>query len=183
MNAEDFWANTEPDGACLVWTAGKNGLGYGNLRFEGRTRLAHRVAFYLRMGRWPNGLLRHLCNNPPCVLHVVEGTKSENGLDAVAAGTHHQVRKTHCPQGHPYDDENTILRKRGGRFCRTCMREHNRRYAVKKRAAVHSEAVDGCFDRLHEVAPLLPTEAKRALRHQAHVWAVHLHKLMLAVAE
>lgn len=31
------------------------------------------------------------------------------------------VDKTHCPQGHPYSVENTYIRKRGGRECRTCV--------------------------------------------------------------
>lgn len=39
------------------------------------------------------------------------------------------------------------------------------------------------LDALNLLAPLLPTEAKRQLRHQAHVWAVHLHKLLVATAD
>ncbi|MGW2936067.1 GIY-YIG nuclease family protein [Streptomyces sp. NPDC001156] len=40
-------------------------------------------------------------------------------------------RKTHCPQGHPYDDANTALeqggnRKTPSRKCRACMRERAR---------------------------------------------------------
>ncbi len=34
--------------------------------------------------------------------------------------------KTHCPQGHPYSPENTYLRPRGGRECRTCVLARNR---------------------------------------------------------
>jgi hypothetical protein len=30
--------------------------------------------------------------------------------------------ETHCPHGHPYSPENTYVRKRGGRECRTCVR-------------------------------------------------------------
>lgn len=32
---------------------------------------------------------------------------------------HHQLRKTHCPQGHPYEGENLMV-WRGQRKCRTC---------------------------------------------------------------
>lgn len=37
-----------------------------------------------------------------------------------------QRLKTHCPHGHPYDEENTRYTKKGHRQCRTCMRERNR---------------------------------------------------------
>jgi hypothetical protein len=28
--------------------------------------------------------------------------------------------KTHCPQGHPYDEENTYIRASGSRVCKEC---------------------------------------------------------------
>jgi len=40
----------------------------------------------------------------------------------------HQRKKTHCPQGHPYDEKNTRWSPRGSRYCRTCeaIRAHAR---------------------------------------------------------
>jgi hypothetical protein len=40
-------------------------------------------------------------------------------------------RKTHCPQGHPYDEANTVIERSGNgktpsRKCRTCLRERAR---------------------------------------------------------
>lgn len=35
--------------------------------------------------------------------------------------------RTHCPQGHPYDAENTYVTSRGSRSCRTCQRERRNR--------------------------------------------------------
>lgn len=35
--------------------------------------------------------------------------------------------KTHCPQGHPYDQENTYRHPRGDRQCRTCIRARRRK--------------------------------------------------------
>ena len=37
------------------------------------------------------------------------------------------AEKTHCPQGHPYDEENTYEIPGGGRGCKECMREHTRK--------------------------------------------------------
>jgi hypothetical protein len=38
--------------------------------------------------------------------------------------------KTHCPAGHPYDQENTYIPSRGGRQCRACHRERARARAA-----------------------------------------------------
>lgn len=54
------------------------------------------------------------------------GTRSENLYDRVRHGTHHMAIKTHCPQGHPYDDANTYITRDGKRrMCRTCLRNRN----------------------------------------------------------
>ena len=49
-------------------TGGPNGKGYVILRFmhDGRfkTRLAHRVAFLLMEGRWPEGVIDHINGDP-----------------------------------------------------------------------------------------------------------------------
>lgn len=131
---ENFWARTKPDGACVVWTGYTDPQGYGRINIEGIPILTHRYAFYLRMGRWPDGILRHLCDNPPCVLHAVEGTYSENAFDKVAAGNHHSAKKTHCPQGHPYDEANTYVWRRERR-CRACIKQHAREYYLRKKSA------------------------------------------------
>jgi hypothetical protein len=41
--------------------------------------------------------------------------------------------KTHCPQGHPYDEVNTYRQRRGSRACRICMREASKRYEERRR--------------------------------------------------
>lgn len=54
------------------------------------------------------------------------GNNSENQKDAVRHGTHPMSRKTHCPRGHEYTEENTYHRRDGktGRNCRACAREN-----------------------------------------------------------
>lgn len=46
------------------------------------------------------------------------------GLVAQAAAMR---AKTHCPRGHAYSPENTRLNSRGGRLCKTCIRERRRK--------------------------------------------------------
>lgn len=41
--------------------------------------------------------------------------------------------KTHCPQGHPYDSENTFIDKKGARNCYTCSRHRAREQHRRKR--------------------------------------------------
>lgn len=53
-------------------------------------------------------------------------TQSGNELDKLRHGTHPEARKTHCPQGHPYDDANTGCYPNGHRRCRACHRERER---------------------------------------------------------
>lgn len=64
-------------------------------------------------------------------------TKSANARDKVRNGRDHNVCKTHCPAGHPYDAENTRRsgQHRAGRECKECSRVSNvRRYNSNRRA-------------------------------------------------
>ncbi|CAH0232356.1 hypothetical protein SRABI26_02681 [Arthrobacter sp. Bi26] len=60
------------------------------------------------------------------------GTRSENNLDAVAHGSHHSAKKTHCPQGHEYSPDNTYRKPAGGRDCRRCRAVSRRKYEEKR---------------------------------------------------
>lgn len=59
----------------------------------------------------------------------------DNVADALRHGTHAQIHslKTHCPQNHPYDGENTYVRPgTTHRYCRKCVGEAGKRYRLKK---------------------------------------------------
>lgn len=124
-----FWLKVDKtgEGGCWVWTAGKFSSGYGAAVVNGRTRPAHRVSYELVVGDVPDGLqLDHLCRNRSCVnpAHLEPVTCRTNLLrgETLAAAN---AAKTHCPQGHPYDDVNTYVSPgRGLRHCRECMRRN-----------------------------------------------------------
>jgi hypothetical protein len=50
-------------------------------------------------------------------------TKREQALNR----DDYNKRKTHCRNGHPFDDENTLIKSNGERSCRTCTRLRMRR--------------------------------------------------------
>jgi hypothetical protein len=60
-------------------------------------------------------------------------TRIENMADIGRHGTHNNTAKTECPQGHPFNEENTYVSPRGGRGCRECRRASVRAHRVKQK--------------------------------------------------
>lgn len=126
---ERFLAKVEK-GDCWVWTGSRVPRGYGRLRLSSPRRMvyAHRWAYEWFIGPIPEGMeIDHLCRNPSCVNpdHLEAVTHREN-VHRGEAGRNNRD-KTHCPKGHRYDEENTAPRVGGGRRCRACLREGDRR--------------------------------------------------------
>lgn len=120
---------------CWNWTASRDPGGYGKFGMSGSDlRCAHRIAHELWTGPIPAGYqVDHLCRNRRCVRpdHLEAVSPAVNQHRGVGfAGVNH--RKTHCPHGHAYDDENTWISGQGGRFCRMC-RDGRNRQAVADR--------------------------------------------------
>lgn len=133
-----FWAKVDRSGgpdSCWPWTAMKLAKGYGGFFHGGALTGAHRISKFLELGDLPIGkLVRHVCNNPSCVnpAHLEVGTQLENMQDRKEAGTHASTLKTMCPQGHPYDEQNTIIDGRGHRQCRACRKARSKPYDPEK---------------------------------------------------
>lgn len=128
---ERFWGKVvaEPSG-CWTWTGATGAGGYGVAQFDGKLRLVHRWAYHVLVAPVDQDTSRgrardhvhHLCRNTACV--------NPAHLERIAASEHlgHGHRdKTHCPQGHPYDEANTRITPQGWRACRTCSRDGMRR--------------------------------------------------------
>lgn len=69
----------------------------------------------------------HYDDNPEnnAVSNLRWGTPKGNAEDRSRNGGDRNSQKTHCPQGHSYNEENTRV-SRGSRFCRTCDRDKAR---------------------------------------------------------
>lgn len=127
-----------PDG-CVLYTGLITNRGYGQISVDGTQKLAHRAIYELKVGPIPDGLfLDHICHNRDAsclggdtclhrrcinVDHLEPVTSAENTRRG--KGWAINGLKTHCPQGHPYDEANTHVYD-GRRYCRPCNRAIHR---------------------------------------------------------
>jgi hypothetical protein len=117
---------------CWAWIGAATPLGYGTFWIDTKYVPAYRAGYELLVGPIPDGLeLDHLCKNPNCVRpdHLEPVTHRENvrRSDAGRQLALRQTTKTSCPQGHPYDAENTCISTSGWRRCRACARAYYHR--------------------------------------------------------
>ena len=128
--ASDRW-RVQVVGECLVWQ-GAVSTGYGRVGLQGRTRLAHRVAWVAANGTdVPEGLtIDHLCRirecvNPDHLEPVSSRVNTLRGKTLAAA----QIQQTHCKNGHLLEGDNLLPADllRGKRQCRECNKERGRR--------------------------------------------------------
>lgn len=133
---ERFWEKVDKNGpvpvhrldlgACWLWTGALSSGGYGH--FWDGTKVIPAFHF-LTPGQ---GVRDHLCRTRACVnpSHIEFVTHRINLLRGVGASARN-AKKSHCPQGHPYDADNTRLSGRGFRICRTCAAAYHRALRLK----------------------------------------------------
>lgn len=143
----DKYVNRADHDGCWLWTGAIDRYGYGCIwdhtpDGRGRMKSAHRVAWERLHGMEPprHLCIMHLCDVRHCVNpdHLLAGTVASNQLDMALKGRGYNGngmgKKTHCPQGHPYDESNTYVGSKGERHCRVCGREASRRYRARRAA-------------------------------------------------
>ena len=114
-----WWEDTHEvlENGCWKYTGHIMDNGYALKSFEGRRHTAHKAYYLKYVGSVEDGLVvDHKCRNRSCVnpSHLQAITQSENLLRAI------RPERTHCPQGHEYDQDNTYMSKGKYKVCRTC---------------------------------------------------------------
>ena len=100
----------------------------------------HRLVLEAFVGPCPDGLeARHWDGDPANnrLGNLFWGTHSENQQDTLRYGRNPRANRTHCPQGHPYDEENTyIVPGTTHRQCKACHEwESGRNFILGKQCA------------------------------------------------
>ena len=86
-----FWQHVDRKSPkdCWEWTAFTDYDGYGQVRVNGKTQRAHRIAYLISKGRFDSNLLVcHSCDNKKCCNpdHLFLGTHIHNVRDAMQKG-------------------------------------------------------------------------------------------------
>ena len=96
------WDVTEA--GCWEWRGSKmlKRGGYGQLNDRGKLLKTHRISYEYHKGPIPEGhLVRHTCDNPPCVNpeHLLTGVTKHNSEDSKTRGraVHQVMYGENCP--------------------------------------------------------------------------------------
>jgi hypothetical protein len=118
---------------CLEWMGARSSYGYGQV-WDSKSKCieyAHRRAWKFESGREipTDGVIAHICDNPPCCepTHLFLTTRAGNQADmAKKKRSYNQnTHKVMCKNNHPFDDKNTYKRK-NSRICRRCHADRER---------------------------------------------------------
>lgn len=123
---------------CWLWAGIVNKEDYGiiQLKIDGkwRERRAHRLIYEALVGEIPQKLvLDHLCRTPRCInpLHLEPVTDQVNILRGIGTGARYAAR-THCSKGHKFVEGSYFIRTEGGRRCKQCQADAQRKYRASK---------------------------------------------------
>lgn len=110
---ERVFRRSEANNGCLEFQGSRNSDGYGHVKVDGKTQLAHRVVAIHFFGKEEvdKHIVCHKCDNPSCVWppHLFLGTHSDNAQDRENKGRGNDIRGENNPQ--------YKLRKKAGKSC------------------------------------------------------------------
>lgn len=125
---------------CWEWSGGTNSEGYGNFSLKNQAVKAHRYSFGYFKGEIPKGfVVDHLCRNHKCVNpdHLEAVSNKTNIIRGVGLASQ-ESKRTHCPFGHEYTEDNIYRTKNKYRNCKACAirRSKERRLRIKQMSKV-----------------------------------------------
>ena len=132
---EDLHRHAMIDDGCWEWGGGMYPNGYGRCYLgKGKRTGAHRVAYQVWVDDIPDGLvINHPCENKRCVRpDHLEAVTSRANVHYSDTPARRNAAKTHCPQGHPYNEENTFYSHSASRRCRECHSATRRRRKARR---------------------------------------------------
>lgn len=127
-----FWSKVRRTETCWIWEGATWWDGYGHAIFDGKDAAAHRVAWMLSHGTWPEQQIDHLCHTPLCVRfdHLRDVSRKVNMNSRICSMI--------CKRGHKLEDPNLYYWYSNGekkRRCLACiMREREKAKVKYKRA-------------------------------------------------
>lgn len=120
---------------CWLWKGSLSVDGYGAVRYKKQLWACHRLVYVLLKGEFDLTLeLDHKFSHEGCQRHCVNPdhlepvTSAENKRRA-------KLRRTHCPNGHEYIEDNIYMSTYRGytcRRCKICVRAASARYKEHK---------------------------------------------------
>lgn len=135
LNLKAMFTPGDPNECWISNKRGPNGYAI-NTSVKMYKANAYRLIYMMMVGPVPPGWdLDHLCDNGRggCVnWHHLRPTTHQHNItrtDLTVVGRH--SRKTHCPRGHPYDEENTIIWQ-NQRHCKTCKYARTKRWLERR---------------------------------------------------
>jgi hypothetical protein len=111
--APRFWAKVNKTDKCWEWTGCKTGAGYGQIRVEGKSILAHRISWEMHHGHiLGNMFVLHHCDNPSCVRpdHLFVGSNVDNVQDMISKGRKVTFRGDHVVSAQLTNDDAKRIR-------------------------------------------------------------------------
>lgn len=125
---------------CWVWQ-GAIDEGYGvisNIEGDKKTHRVHRFVMSLIQHVPKEFVIDHACRNRGCCnpTHLRIVTRRQNTLENSNGNAATNSKKTHCKNGHEFDQKNTYKRKnKNQRRCRLC---HNEGERINRRKNLQS---------------------------------------------
>lgn len=143
-HVERFWQRVDRKGAneCWIWKGERRADGYAVYRWMGGQKkfYAHRLSLLIAGVDITNLVVRHDCDNPPCVNpnHLRTGTQADNIRDAVSrrrmdmTGLTLGWNWTYPPR--PCERCGTALPESRRRFCPPCRSVRNQESRLRYEA-------------------------------------------------